>query len=132
MQNQENSLGVENLKIGLNFIAQNVKAAFQLDRNNDGVIDNTEKLSYATQLIPSVLGVIPAFPTMREEARRGELTSAEVDELVSYVQGLDFLPADKDDVENYVKRFVNWVNYNRRFIQHSIVFFQSKRDQAEA
>lgn len=123
---QQNQLGVESLKAGLAFIAGQVRALFDLDRNNDGKVDLQEKLGYATQLIPSALSVIPAFPTMRDEARRGELTSDEVDELVEYAITLDFLPPGKDDVELYVRKFILWVNYNRRFIEDSIKFFQRK------
>lgn len=123
----QNQLGIDNLKLGLNFIANQVRSLYNLDQNQDGEVDTTEKIAYATRLIPAALSVVPAFPEMRDEARRGELTTEEIDELVTYAVTLDFLPPSKDDVEEFIRRFVLWVNYNRRFVEDAIDFFQRRQ-----
>lgn len=122
MPEQASLFGIENLKKGLGFIASTTKAVFNMDLNNDGKIDNAEKLTFATGLIPQVFTIVPLWPRIKEEG--GDLQSEEIDELVEYVQTLDFLPRDKDALEQYVKDFVAWINYNRKFILYSVEFFR--------
>lgn len=121
-----NNYGIENTKQVLNVIADTVKASVGIDRNLDGKVDTEEIITYASRIIPLAVSSLPTIQGARPEVRRGELTSEEIDQLVEHVQTLDFLPADRDRTEAYVKRVANWLNYNRKFVEESVEFFRAE------
>lgn len=122
----KNQYGVTSLKRGLAIIAGMVNSAFYIDANGDGNISLSEKIQYAGTLVPQVFPIVGLLPDIRNETRRGELTSAEIDEVVDYAVTLDFLPNDRDEAEEYVRDVILWINYNRRFVAKTIKRFNKE------
>lgn len=118
-----NQYGVSNLKNALSIIAGIVRGAFNVDINEDGEISTAEKIQYSMTLIPQVLPMVGLLPGIKNEIKRGELTSQEIDEVVDFAVTLDFLPDDRDEAEQYVRDIILWVNYNRRFVAKTIKRF---------
>lgn len=119
-----NNFGVEGLKTGLSVVAGIVKTAFSLDVNGDGEVDSTERISFITSIIPQAFPFFSLYPQLKEEVT-DRITNEEFEELVAHVQQLDFLPQGKDKAEQYVKKVILWINYNRRFIADSIELFKN-------
>lgn len=109
-------LGIDNIKKVLGFLTTAAAALIHLDQNKDGKVDLFE----VAGLIPKIGFQIPelwkSLPTIKAEVR--DLTAAEVDEIAAFLStnpNLD-LPADKDALEAWIRRTVNWLNYNYQYI----------------
>lgn len=119
--------GIRVIKLVIALIAGIVRDSFTIDQNKDGDINLGEILSFATAQVFKSSSVLSDLKNFKDEFN--DLDDEELEELVAYVEELDFLPPDKDATERFVKDVVLWVNYNIRFTRKSIAFFKSiKKD----
>ena len=106
------------------FLATIIFSVVDIDKNRDGEISNSEKISTVTSALPGALSVAGDFPEIKKETARGELTDDEVEELIDYAVSLPMLPDDRAEAEQFIDMTILWANYNRRYAVKAIAFFK--------
>jgi ribosomal protein S13 len=110
----------------LRFVFIAVNKALTIDENKDGNISLSETFSIITTLSFKFPELIKAFPFLKKEGK--ELSPEEIEELKEFINSDLDLPLEFDNIEESIKRTVNMLHYNYRYVREMKVLFQ-KDDQ---
>jgi hypothetical protein len=117
------AFGIDAIKAFLRLLVQQLQATYTIDTNRNGKVDLNEGVAYGTGLFTTVVSAYPLISPVRQEG--GDLSAAEIDELINYIVSLQVLPGGRPNAEAFLDRTLLWLNYNRKYIGDAIAYFRS-------
>ncbi len=113
--------GVDNIKGMLSFVFTAVAKGLNIDSNSDGQLTFPEIFSVVTTLSFRFPEVQRAFPFLKKEFK--DLDETEIEELRAFVNNELELPIKYDHLEEAIRRTVNMLHYNYRYVRDVIELF---------
>lgn len=114
--------GVVNLKKLLDYLFTSAATFLTLDKDGDNKVEFGEILTAMSgPLLFKFPAIYEGIPMFKKEV--ADLSDEELKELVDYVNAQDYFPADFDNLEEFIRKTVNWLHYNYRFVKFAKGFF---------
>ncbi len=107
-------MGIQNIKVILLFLFNALNSALKIDANSDGKVGWREALAVFMPLAFDYERIADAVPELKAEFK--DLTAEEIEELVQFANDNLDLDATHDQLERIIKRIINALHYNYRFI----------------
>lgn len=113
--------GIDNIKAMLAFVFTAVAKGLHIDTNHDGKLSFGEIFSVITTLTFRFPELQNAFPFLRKEFKN--LDDSEIEQLRDYITSELDLPIQYDDIEIAVRKTVNMLHYNYRYVRDMVELF---------
>lgn len=115
-------MGIENLKKLIDFLFSSASVGLTIDRDGDGRLEFGEIFAALSgSLILQIPRIFSSFPEIKAEFK--DLTAEELEQLAQHCQEKDYLPAQFDGLEEFIKKTLLWISYNGRYFEYSRDFF---------